>query len=281
MSSRKKSSIINIRMFHNWVKSTSIKEAVDELNIKDISLLDLAVGRGGDMLKWYHAGIYNVVGIDIDDDSVKGENGAIHRYKKLLNRLRQRKQTMPRYEFYVFDLSDSDQSKLIRNKLGNRMFDIVSCQFAIHYFFRTRETLKLFIRLVSSRLRRGGLFIGSTLDGQTIMTLLDGKKKYSNDTFSVTLDNMTDTAYGNTYTVALGKKDDEDHYFVKKDSTEYLVDIEELKKVCKANNLMFIGTIPFDRWYQLYTSEDQDYLMSENEKKFSFLNFTFVFRKNL
>ena len=73
-SSRRFSSIINLRRFHNWIKRTIIKETVEILkntyDIKDIALLDLAVGRGGDINKWYDSGIYNVVGIDIDDKSI-------------------------------------------------------------------------------------------------------------------------------------------------------------------------------------------------------------------
>ena len=89
--SRYKSSIINLRLFHNWIKRTTIIDAANYIRNnsenKKIKLLDLAVGRGGDMRKWYDAGIYNVVGIDIDDDSINGKNGAKHRYKQFKHQI--------------------------------------------------------------------------------------------------------------------------------------------------------------------------------------------------
>ena len=101
---RHESSIINIRYFHNWIKTRLIQESVKYLKENQLGnpvLLDLAVGKGGDMGKWYRNGVYDVLGIDIDRESIKGKNGAIHRYKKMIRSSKHRLN----YRFYVFDLS--------------------------------------------------------------------------------------------------------------------------------------------------------------------------------
>jgi len=47
-------------------------------------------------------------------------------------------------------------------------FDMVSCQFAVHYFFRDLPTLRTFARNVSSSLSTGGFFVGTCLDGRKV-----------------------------------------------------------------------------------------------------------------
>jgi len=51
-------------------------------------------------------------------------------------------------------------------------FDVVSCQFAIHYFFESSDILDTFLRNVSDHLREGGYFITSCMDGETVHSLL-------------------------------------------------------------------------------------------------------------
>jgi hypothetical protein len=51
-------------------------------------------------------------------------------------------------------------------------FDIASCQFAIHYFFETDTTLHQFLRNIAETVRVGGYFIGTTYDGETVYKTL-------------------------------------------------------------------------------------------------------------
>ena len=44
------SDIDNLRKFHNWIKLQIITDA--KLKTQGKSLLDVAVGRGGDIFKW-------------------------------------------------------------------------------------------------------------------------------------------------------------------------------------------------------------------------------------
>lgn len=289
MKSRKYSSIINLRTFHNWVKDRLIKESVEQIkdgsNIK-IALLDLATGRGGDIFKWYKNGIYDAVGIDIDEKSIHGKNGAIHRYKQLIQKIKNKNKPIPDYKFYVYDLSKRKNMKPILYKLKNKKFDIVSCNFAIHYFFDKKMSLDILLTIVQKCLKPGGIFFGTTMDGNKINHMfmkgpIVKKKIYYLESVSEIED--TYNPYGNQYKVDLGDKKGETHYFVKEPSVEYMVDIGELKYRCQKHKLRFLGIVPFESWYIIYTKEYitkyPDKEMSKEEKEFSFLNFSFYFMR--
>lgn len=54
-----------------------------------------------------------------------------------------------------------------------------------------------------------------------------------------------------------------------------MVSIEELKRVCQKYNLIFIGTTDFSKWYNIFNDD----ILKNEEKEFSFLNFSFIFQK--
>ena len=54
---RKKSSISSMRSFHNFIKKHLLYVIVQLIHSKQINLLDIAVGRGGDLAKWNKSNI--------------------------------------------------------------------------------------------------------------------------------------------------------------------------------------------------------------------------------
>lgn len=271
------SSIHNIRRFHNWVKSRLFQESVKYLkenNIKNISLLELAVGKGGDMHKWYSVGIRKTVGFDISDESINGKDGAKDRFKH--------SGYNASYNYYVMDLSVYNN---LDDIIGEERFGLASCQFALHYFFKSKTTLGIFLETVSKYLMKGGMFIGTTLDGSIIrkITGSGAKGAFKNKSCSIKVaDPDSDEIYGAAYSMQLGEMG-EDHYFAKGESYEYMVDLEELKNECDKYNLHFIGYLNFKDWYDEYIGSGgrrggRDAL-NEDEKTCSFLNFSFCFIK--
>ncbi len=59
-SQRTRSAIIHLREFHNWVKSVLIREFVSQRNLK---VLDVACGKGGDLMKWDKADVSVLTGV--------------------------------------------------------------------------------------------------------------------------------------------------------------------------------------------------------------------------
>jgi len=280
---RSKSSIIDLRIFHNWIKNEmfiNISNKIRKNNPnKDITILELAVGRAGDLYKWIGIRAKEVIGIDIDKDAIYGKDGAYHRYRKILGRKKfQSDLYVPKCTFYVYDISDPKNLDKLRYVLKDKRFDIVSCQFAIHYFFRDIIALNTFLTLVDTYISPDGYFIGSTMDGNMIRQKLNNDNSIKNTVFHIKYnDSKENDEYGNTYTVTLGEKD-EDHYFAQNASTEYLVDINELTKKASTYNLNLLDTKSFQKWYESYEEFKPTNTMSKDEKEFSFLNFSFIFQ---
>ena len=61
----------------------------------------------------------------------------------------------------------------------NLMFDLVSCQFALHYSFESKEKAHVALKNVSARLKTGGHFIG-TIPFADRIVYVEKKKKQTN-----------------------------------------------------------------------------------------------------
>jgi len=191
-----------LRNFHNlYVK----KRLIVGVSKQGDTLIDYAVGKGGDISKWKEARLKFVFGIDISEDNIYNQNdGVCARY---LNERRRNR--------YLFDaLFVPGNSKLLirdgdafsrdnlkeisksvfsnqkptanlgkavakNHGIGHLGFNISSCQFAIHYFFENNTVLHNFLRNVSECTKKDGYFIGTCYDGETVFNSLAKKENYS------------------------------------------------------------------------------------------------------
>lgn len=273
---RKESSIINIRTFHNWVKRELITQSCEYLqenyDVESPVLLDLSCGKAGDQNKWISNGIMTVVGFDIDSDSIAEAKKRNREMIEMMKRKGERR--LPNYEFYVMDLSDPDNLIRVERIIAGRKFDIVSCQFAIHYFFESMVTLNTFMTIVSNNIKKNGLFIGTTMNGDNVGRLLrENNGVIGNNIYKISGNPEMKEIYGNTYVVSLGKESDTEHYFAGKDSKEYLVTSRGLVSICDQYGLSLIGFLGFEQWYDGFGKDN----LTRDDKEFSFLNFSFVF----
>ena len=158
---REDSSLSRMRDFHNlYIKQYLISPGRRFTNGKRI--VDLACGKGGDIHRYQKSGASFVVGIDIERDNILNpKDGAIRRYLDL----RQRKTDM-RFlladcgkDIFASDTAgDEDSRKIIQELFGDRGImrggaDKVVCMFAMHYFFKSIQTLDSFFTNVSKLLR--------------------------------------------------------------------------------------------------------------------------------
>lgn len=186
----------NMRDFHNlYVK----KQLIAAVSKPGYTLIDLAVGKGGDLPKWIDAKLSFVFGIDYSKDNIENKiDGACARY---LN-YRKRRSHIPAALFIHGDSSQvvktghaaiTDRYKQITRAIfgegakdadllgrgvynqygrGADGFDVCSVQFAIHYFFENVKKLHTFLRNVAECTRVGGHFIGTCYDGEAIFDAL-------------------------------------------------------------------------------------------------------------
>ena len=214
----------------------------------------------------------------------------------------------------VFGIGSNDESTIGKGVArqfgkGRDGFNITSCQFSLHYFCENKKTYEGFLRNVSECTKLDGYFIGGCYDGNRIFDLFKDKKvgdciyikddegnllckiekDYINETFS---DNISSLGYG------IKVYQDSINSFIK----EYLVNFNYLIR-----SLENYGFIPITKaeakeiglpngvgsFRDLYTMTEnnikrdpmirkqigQTLKMSDSEKKISFLNNYFIFKK--
>ena len=186
------------RNFHNWIKSLLIYTNCNPMYQDDrsLSVLEIGVGRGGDIMKYYYTKVKYLVGIDPDREGITNSfNGAISRY----NNFRKGKPAFPPMYFIqgnggallnyddqfralggitpedkrVYDrFFPQDKSKIVK-------FDRISCQFSIHYMFESKETLANFKKNINDYLAPGGYLICTCFDAEKVIDLLGDTDKFS------------------------------------------------------------------------------------------------------
>ena len=196
-----------LRDFHNLVVKRMLIKSVSQ---PGDNLIDYAVGKAGDFPKWIETDIQFVFGIDKSPDNIENWiDGACARY---LNYKKTHKNSpsalfvpgnsglnirngdaiydeqFKKVTQAVFGEGTKDATKLgkeVINLYGKASegFDVSSCQFALHYFFETREILENFIQNIIDCTKVGGYFIGTSYDGKKVFNYLRNKKMNEGVTF--------------------------------------------------------------------------------------------------
>lgn len=196
-----------MRDFHNWVKSTDLLLRLKGATTR--SLFDIGCGRAGDLHTWRKLGVSRVLGVDLFRAGiVDPQNGANMRILEMKRRNGRKGEPFPRIVLLPMDASrplDAVQINELDEASGDRQvarlvwslldassvkderlrryhgfagsgFDVVSCQFAIHYFFSTPATLAAFAANVARNIRRGGFFVGTCMDAHRVHLAFGDKR---------------------------------------------------------------------------------------------------------
>jgi hypothetical protein len=187
-----------LRQFHNlYVKRRLIQDLVNPGD----QLLDLGVGKAGDLRKWADAKLSFVWGIDLSQDNIENRrDGACARYMNLVRS--SSSVALPKAIFQqgnvemnlrkgeafasakdkkiaraLFGQGPKDKEELglnVYNHYGaaERGFHLTSCQFAVHYFFKDADTLNAFLRNVAECTREQGYFVCTCFDGNLVFDKL-------------------------------------------------------------------------------------------------------------
>jgi len=329
-NSSKKSNTNGLRNFHNiFVK----RMLIDSVTRRGDSLIDYGCGKGGDFPKWIKRELTFVLGIDYSKDNIENRiDGAYARY--ITHSTRHFK--MPKALFVHGDCSknirngDAMESGLNKeiigsvfgqgdksqyathpgifdaHGLGTNGFNVSSCQFAIHYFFKNMVTLHNFLRNVSECTALNGYFIGTCYDGHRIMHELrqyrydEGKSVFHNQNLICKITKRYETEDFEKDETCLGKEILVYQDSINQSLPEYLVNFKYLSDMlemygfesvrqseCRQLNLprsesngMF-STL-YDAMMRNSRSEVEcvgAINMTDAERFVSFLNMYFVFKK--
>jgi hypothetical protein len=191
-------------VFHNH----GIKDMLYSKPEKKRSIVELACGQGGDLNRWIKNEYKFVLGVDLVKNNIYSPNHGAYarllreRKRFFLNMKNNNNMLFPDMVFAVGDCCKSintgecsisdDQTrddkesynilKMVFNK-GNKKnetqfnkiigrgingFDVCSCMFGIHYFFKNEQMLDGFLLNVSQLLNIGGVFFCTFMDGEKI-----------------------------------------------------------------------------------------------------------------
>ena len=191
-----------MKSFHNFVKSRLLDHISQEK--KRPHILDLCCGKLGDLYKWKNQKANFVLAVDCCPGGLDNYNdgGAVRalmaqehnsNFKRLnsnlmvvladchkpINTGEAALNALNEYYLKVLygqvDLGDySKMGRLAGRAL--QKFDLVTCHFAIHYFFSDYDSLTGFLNNVHQNLKTNGYFIGTCLDGQSLYQKLNKAK---------------------------------------------------------------------------------------------------------
>ena len=314
--SRDKSSTLNTQIFHNKVIKNIelLSEACKMLDNgqHNLTLLDFATGRGGDLYKWKDNKVRKVVGIDLVDSNIYDtKDGACIRYTEFKKNMEAfNVDFIPDVSFLHGDISKNilDGSALIREhskdlhrslwfenentQYSVNKFDIISMQFAIHYLFKDESMFNNLLNNIKENLKPNGLFIGCCFDGNLVYNALLHKQLgesldgYKDDQLIWRIRkqylNLSEPKKHDAYS-PMGMAIDVYLHSIGKSITEYLVNYDYLVRRLAEINLVPVKTETFGDIYKKYSgSPDFKHILSSmdsSEKQFSFLNRLFIFKK--
>jgi SAM-dependent methyltransferase len=153
----KPSHFANLRSFHNNIKRQMYNKYTKGIG----NLLELAVGKGGDLSKINQNKVKHTVGYDINDESI-------------IEAKRRLKDGFPSYFQNSVELYTLDLSKNVLPEPQEKV-DIVSSMFAFHYFFENRSAFETVMQSILNNIKPGGYFIGAFFDGKSVLEKIHSK----------------------------------------------------------------------------------------------------------
>ena len=271
----------DVYSFHNRIKDSLYRE-----NVRPGSkLLELAVGRAGDLRKWMSTKPGLVVGIDLAESNLTSpRQGACARVLK-----ERARNPVPPVLFIAADMTksldeqDTKYLKLLRGEepattpyletfAGVTEFDAISCQFAIHYACSSPETFQTFIKNL-----KGSVLFGTCLDGKAVYSLMLNKPGHIFRSGGKVYAEFTkDYADGEGWKSEFGMKMRVLLESFENPSVEYLVPFETVTEMMEAAGFQLIHSETFSEIYYQQTEAR----LQQNQRDFSFLHRSFVFRRN-
>jgi hypothetical protein len=184
----------SLRTFHNAVKSELIQSVM--MLDRKYTVLDFAVGRGGDIFKYGNRTKF-LLGIDLDYDNIFSQIdscGLRYVQGKMFDK------QVPEHALFLhgnstmlLDNGDAFQSDIDKQlfraitvaeepKLFPQVqygiclqgFDITSIQFALHYMFESPSTIETFVHNLKNYTAHHGSFIATCFDGAKVEHMLAG-----------------------------------------------------------------------------------------------------------
>ena len=304
----------NLYSFHNLIKKYSLQDN----SKKGDTLLDFACGQLGDLYKWIGCDLSLVVGIDINKNNlINTTKGATTRIIEFKEKNKEENKLIDNIFLIWGDCSKNIKNssagldslnkfyldvlwgnvidrkhieRLTQPKMKNNRgickdgFDIISNQFALHYFFKNKETLDNFLTNVSENLKIGGKMVATCFDGTRVFRLLEKtdfiEKRDNENKLLWRIDKKYNQNKLLNNEKSLGLSIDVYMESFSSFNEEFLVNIDYLKSIIENYGLEIISIKNFSSYYkELKTNGFIKNELTEQFMELSFLNSLIVFEK--
>lgn len=145
--------------YHNQIKRGIIETYCENKNV-----LDLGIGRGGDIGKYQRVNIKKIFGVEPDTVNRKECDRRINEtFKDMKDRIT------------IIEGKAQDTDLIVSALVAHDTptVDVISSFFSLSFFFFESSDLNSLVQTISSTLSNEGVFIGTTIDGERTEALLD------------------------------------------------------------------------------------------------------------
>jgi len=219
MEERRHSMSINIRNANNFVKLCLMKAYINPSD----RVLELGVGKGGDLKKYQSLDVAEVYGVDIANRSI-------------LDALKRARETMVEFKL-VLKIKDCFGTELDLKQ----EFNIVSLQFTFHYCFGSEKNVGITLSNIAKHLKTGGMALITLPWKDEIIRRREGGW-LSNSFYSIRFKDVSDEIYGNAYYYTLVDSVN--------DCLEYLVDIPTVETKAGERGLEILKCVSFQSFLE-------------------------------
>lgn len=303
------------------VKARLYRDAVERCDAVDApALFELACGKGGDLSRWIESSFGCVVGIDSCMDNIVNSIDGVYRRLSNMRPARSKatkgSQLTSTMAFVCLDActnmlppldeikvasrdcphgdlilalwdAASEPSPLTQTSLSpyiglvRRGFDVVSCQFAIHYMFQEENKRDRFLDNVAWACNPGGVFIGTCFDGLALARLFESRPVLEARGWSIS------KRFEGEFVGDCGAAIDVKIETIGKSAREYLVCLETLSRLLNERGFDEVYVRPFREYAESSAVEGEAAstgdayadAMSPDERELSFMNSAFMFKK--
>ncbi len=184
---------VSMKRFVDWVKSNIVQTYyyVEYSNNVPQTVLDIGIGKGSDIMKYYNAKTGYVVCFDIDKQSIASATDGVQ------SRIEENKKRAKFTEIHAFqadagvDLDFNMQSrtyiytqedrKIYDRFFGDKKvkFDRITCFFCLNNVIENQDRWSSFKTNINNHLKSGGYISLCIIDVEELIKLMNGKNSYT------------------------------------------------------------------------------------------------------
>jgi SAM-dependent methyltransferase len=247
-----------VRRYNNFVKSKLYKLYEDE-EIFDW-VIDLAAGKGQDLIKLLGMKAKNILFIDNDANAL--EEIINRKYDYINNR-----KYLNKCNIYISNTDLTNNFKTIIESLRSNIpiipsgVSLLICNFAVHYLTTTKKNILNFVRLINTLLKKNGIFIMTCFDPIKIKELIkDGN--WIREQYSITK--------VNEQYIKVKLPFSEEAYL------EYITDIDTINKEMALKKIELVCSDSFISFINLYNESNK---LTDADKQFIGLYKYYIYKK--